>query len=153
MMQPATMTDGDAHHARARLVDALERLSPCETASEPTLLADLPAVPDRGALRWLLASIGAVRVGDGWCFGDGPPPRWSWFEWRECADDPVKYALASASSKRHEERPLAIVEPGRGWQVQRRDGSPIESLVSSKVGLADGQRAAIRVCRLWGLFL
>ena len=145
MTQPVTMTDRDAHFARARLVEALERLRPCETASEPNLLADLPAVPDRDALRRLLASIGAVRVGDGWCFGDGPPPGWAW--WRT---NDAHGAIVLDTTGRDLAQ-IAIVEPGRGWQVQRRDGSLIEALMSA-VGLADGQRATLRVCRLWGLF-
>lgn len=148
-METDTLTGPAAHFARARLVEALERLRPNETASEPTLLAELPAVPDRDALRRLLASIGAVRVGDGWCFGDGPPPGWAWYEWTDAAVGSREYVLDTTRAAGSD---IATVEPGRGWQVQRRDGSLIEALTSSKVGLADGQRQTIRVCRLWGLF-
>lgn len=152
MTQPVTMTDRDAHFARARLVEALERLRPCETASEPNLLADLPAVPDRDALRRLLASIGAVRVVDGWCLGDGPPPGWAWHLWR--VDDADCYVLARANENRIDDRYVASVYPWHDWIVRRAltDPALIEARVSSAIGLADGQRAAIRVCRLWGLF-
>lgn len=152
MTQPVTMTDRDAHFARARLVEALERLRPFETASEPNLLADLPAVPNRDTLRQLLASIGAVRVGDGWCFGDGPPPGWAWWPWS--VDGRACYVLARAWENQINDRYIAEIAPGDGWIVRRpsAESALIEALLSSKVGLADGQRTAIRVCRLWGLF-
>jgi len=62
--------------------------------------------------------------------------------------------LARAWENQINDRYIAEIAPGDGWIVRRpsAESALIEALLSSKVGLADGQRTAIRVCRLWGLF-
>lgn len=144
------MTD-PLHTARVRLVEHLERLAPAETACEATLFAELRgAVPDMDALRRVLGSIGAVRVRDGWCLSDGAPPGWAWGLW--VVDGAPAYVLARAGENRLDKRFIASVRPGHDWYVQHAGGRLIEARLHSKVGLAAGQREAIRECRIHGLF-
>lgn len=151
-MDTGIMSPDAAHTARARLVEHLERLSPRETACEAMLLAELaPAVPDRDALRALLRSIGAVCFIGGWCLSDGAPLGWTWRA--SCADNlALSFVLVRDGAPHDNDQRIAEVVPGRSWQVQSPRGALVEALSSGAIGLADGQRASLRVCRLHGLF-